>query len=214
MTSTTTRKISGLYAITDHALLGDEIVIAVTAAIKGGARVIQYRDKSKDHARKLREANALRQICHRHHVLLLINDDIELALAVNADGVHLGQQDGDIIAARARLGTHAIIGVTCHNQLDLAEKAAAEGASYLAFGAIYPSQSKPQAVLCSLETIKQAKRQFELPLVAIGGISVDNIAPVIAAGASACAVIANLWQSVDICQQATLLSKEFPPHEQ
>ena len=213
MTSTTFRKISGLYAITDHVLLGDEPINAVAAAIKGGARIIQYRDKSQDHARRLREANALRQLCNSYQVPLLINDDVELAIAVSADGVHLGQQDGDIIAARARLGAHAIIGVTCHNRIDLAEQAAAQGASYLAFGAIYPSQSKPHAVLCSLDTIEQAKRQFELPLVAIGGISVDNIAPVIAAGANACAVIANLWQSVDICQQATILSKEFPPHE-
>ncbi|MDZ4297994.1 MAG: thiamine phosphate synthase [Moraxellaceae bacterium] len=213
MTSATHHKISGLYAITDHALLGDQLVSAVTAAIEGGARIIQYRDKSQDHTRRLREANALRQLCQQHELPLLINDDVELALAVNADGVHLGQQDGGIAAARARLGATAIIGVTCHNRIDFAEQATAQGASYLAFGAIYPSQSKPQALRCPLAILRQAKQQFNLPLVAIGGISADNIAPVIAAGASACAVIANLWQSVDICQQARILSKEFPPHE-
>ncbi|MDP1775205.1 MAG: thiamine phosphate synthase, partial [Moraxellaceae bacterium] len=183
MTSATHHKISGLYAITDHALLGDQLVSAVTAAIEGGARIIQYRDKSQDHTRRLREANALRQLCQQHELPLLINDDVELALAVNADGVHLGQQDGGIAAARARLGATAIIGVTCHNRIDLAEQATAQGASYLAFGAIYPSQSKPQALLCSLAILQQAKLQFNLPLVAIGGISADNIAPVIAAGA-------------------------------
>lgn len=213
MTSTTARKVSGLYAITDHAMLGDELLNAVAAAIEGGARTIQYRDKSQDHSRRLREASALRQLCHSHQVPLLINDDVELAIAVSADGVHLGQQDGDVISARARLGANAIIGVTCHNRLDLAEQAVAQGASYLAFGAIYPSPSKPQAALCSLNIIEQAKYRFDLPLVAIGGISIDNIAAVIAAGANACAVIANLWQSVDICQQATILAKEFPPHE-
>jgi thiamine-phosphate diphosphorylase len=205
--------INGLYAITDHSLLGDNLITAVTAAIEGGARIIQYRDKSQDHARRLLEATALRQLCQQHNLPLLINDDIELALAVGADGVHLGQQDGDIDEAKERLGEQAIIGITCHNRIDLAEQAALKGASYLAFGAMFPSASKPQAQHCSLDVMALAKQRFNLPLVAIGGISVDNIAPVIAAGASACAVIANLWQSVDVCQQARNLSKEFSPHD-
>ncbi len=201
--------IRGLYAITDHDLLGNELIASVTAAIHGGAGIVQYRDKSCDHQRRLQEARALLQICRQKQVPLLINDDVELALAINADGVHLGQQDSSLISARERLGTHAIIGVTCHNRLDLAQQAAAQGANYLAFGAIYPSSSKPEASHCSLELLGQAKAQFDLPIVAIGGITIDNIAPVIAAGADACAVITNLWRNVDVYQQAKAFTQEF-----
>lgn len=202
-------RISGLYAITDHELLGKDLVRAVEAAISGGARVVQYRDKSADAPRRLTEARALLSCCRRHDVPLLINDDIALAQAVGADGVHLGQGDTSLAMARSRLGPGAIIGITCHDRLDLAEAAARNGADYLAFGAMYPSSSKPAASACP-PAVLTAARRFRLPLVAIGGITPDNAGDIILAGADALAVIASLWQAADIQARARQFSQEFP----
>ena len=210
--------IHGLYAITD-AQLGEHLLTSVAAALAGGATLVQYRDKlspsltttelSFEQARRHREASALLALCRQHQVPLLINDDIELAASIAADGVHLGQSDGHIATARARLGSQAIIGITCHNRLDLADKAWKEGASYLAFGAMFTSSTKPQANQCPLSTLSAARAQFPLPLVAIGGITPDNVGTVIRAGADAVAVISNLWQAIDIQQQAYQFSQEF-----
>lgn len=187
----------GLYAITDTALLTGRLAEAVDAALKGGAVLVQYRDKSTDTARRLEEAMALRMLCRRYHVPLLINDDVELCVAVGADGVHLGRTDGSLQQARARLGEGAIIGATCHDSLAFAAEAASRGASYLAFGAMYPSDTKPGASSAALQTLTDARR-FGLPVVAIGGLSIDNAAPVIAAGADCVAVISDLWSAADI----------------
>jgi len=201
--------VRGLYAITDRALLGERLLPAVAAALAGGAGIVQYRDKSGDHDRRHAEASALLTLCRQHGAPLLINDDVALALAVGADGVHLGQGDASLALARARLRPDAIIGITCHDRLDLAEAAASGGADYLAFGAMYPSASKPGARACRPEVLTAARR-FRLPLVAIGGITPDNARPVIAAGADAIAVIASLWQAPDITARARRFSQEFP----
>lgn len=201
-------KLKGLYAITDSNLLAGRLLPAVAAALAGGARIVQYRDKSGDAAKQLTEATALLILCRQHQALLLINDDIELALAVGADGVHLGRGDGSLRAARERMGPAAIIGATCHGSLAFAEDAAQAGASYVAFGAIYPSPTKPTAASASLATLSAAHR-FGLPVVAIGGISVDNAAPVIAAGADCVAVISDLWTATDITAQARRFSNLF-----
>lgn len=191
----------GLYAITDSTLLAGRLLQAVEAALEGGVVAVQYRDKSNDTSRRLEEAVALRMLCRRYEVPLLINDDIELCLAVGADGVHLGRGDGSLQQARARLGLDAIIGATCHDSLEFAADAAANGASYLAFGAMYPSGTKPGALPASTRTLTSS-RQLGLPVVAIGGISIDNAAPVIAAGADCVAVITDLWQAADITARA------------
>lgn len=198
----------GLYAITDTPLLAGRLLQAVEAALSGGAVMVQYRDKSADTARRLEEALALRMLCRRYQVPLLINDDVELCLATGADGVHLGQQDSSLQQARERLGSQAIIGVTCHDSLALAESAIAGGASYVAFGAIYASTTKPGATQASLATLSSARR-FGCPVVAIGGISADNAAPVIAAGADCVAVISDLWGAADITAHAQAISRLF-----
>lgn len=200
--------ISGLYAITD-ASLGDELLSAVAAALEGGVRIVQYRDKSDDVVRREREARALLDLCRLYQVPLLINDDVALAEKIGADGVHLGQGDGDVALARQRLGAEAIIGVTCHDSLQLAAAAVTAGADYLAFGAMQASSSKPQARLCPLATLSLAHARFDLPLVAIGGITPDNAGQIISAGASAVAVIASLWQSKDRRARAQQFSQEF-----
>jgi thiamine-phosphate pyrophosphorylase len=186
-------KLRGLYAITDNQLLaGDKLLPYVEAALKGGARLLQYRDKSSDEARRLREAEALGELCTRYGASLIINDDAELAARLGV-GLHLGQGDGSLAAARALLGRQAIIGGTCHASLELAANAVGEGASYIAFGRFYNSQTKPGAPAASLELLEQAKQRFHLPIVAIGGVSLENAPELIARGASMVAVIHALF---------------------
>lgn len=203
-------KLRGLYAITDSSLLAQRLVPAVEAALVGGAAIVQYRDKSGDSARRLKEARALLCACRLRGVPLLINDDVELALAAGADGVHLGRGDAALQAARARLGPDAIIGATCHDSLAFAEEAWRNGASYLAFGAMYPSATKPGASTATPATLAAARR-FGLPVVAIGGITADNAGPVIAAGADCVAVISDLWTATDITARARAISDLFEP---
>ncbi len=188
-------KLRGLYAITDSQLLaGGKLLPYVEAALKGGARLLQYRDKSSDDARRLREAEALRELCARHGAQLIINDDAELAARLGV-GLHLGQGDGSLAAARALLGRKAIIGATCHARLDLAEQAIREGASYVAFGRFFDSNTKPGAAPASLELLAQARQLAGLPIVAIGGVTLDNAPSLIAHGASLVAVIHALFSA-------------------
>ena len=182
----------GLYLITDSQLLAGRLLPAVEQALIGGAKLIQYRDKSTDTSKRLHEAQQLKTLCQRYNVPLIINDDLELAAQLGV-GVHLGQQDGSIALARQLLGQDAIIGATCHNSLEFAKQAATQGASYLAFGAFYPSSTKPLAQLAQLDTLTQAKQLFSLPVVAIGGITLDNAMPLIDAGANYVAVISDIF---------------------
>ena len=183
----------GLYAITDSQLLADgKLLPYAEAALKGGARLLQYRDKSSDAARRLFEAQALQDLCARHGASLIINDDAELAARLGA-GLHLGQDDGSLAAARALLGPQAIIGVTCHASLELAAQASHDGASYLAFGRFFNSQTKPGAPAANVELLDQARARFALPLTAIGGLSLDNAPALIAHGANLIAVIHALF---------------------
>ncbi|HNC85697.1 MAG TPA: thiamine phosphate synthase [Agitococcus sp.] len=183
---------------------------AVEQALIGGAKLIQYRDKSTNTAKRLHEAQQLKALCQRYNVPLIINDDLELAVQLGV-GVHLGQQDGSIALARQRLGQDAIIGATCHNSLEFAKQAATQGASYLAFGAFYPSSTKPLAQAAALQTLTQAKQLFSLPVVAIGGINLDNARPLIDAGADYLAVISDIFAlpTANICQQAEAYLRLF-----
>ena len=182
----------GLYAITDSTLLaGGKLLPFVEAALLGGAKRVQYRDKSTDHKRRLHEASALQELCARYQAQLIINDDLELAAALGA-GLHLGQGDGSLRQARTRLGPSALIGATCHAQLALAQQAASEGASYLAFGRFFASHTKPDAPPAPLELLSQAQ-PLQLPRVAIGGITLENAPQLIRAGASALAVVHSLF---------------------
>lgn len=182
----------GLYAITQtDNKSADTIIAEVAAAIRGGAIIVQYRDKNPADAVKL--ARELVKLCHQHHVPLIINDDIELAAMVGADGVHIGKEDGNIAMARKYLGDTAIIGVSCYNFVEQAIDAQAQGASYAAFGRFFPSTSKPLAAPAQIETLKQAKRILTIPVVAIGGILPENGARLLAAGADLLAVIGGLF---------------------
>lgn len=206
-------KLRGLYAITDsHLLDGDRLLPYVEAALKGGARLLQYRDKSTDASRRLREAEALRELCERFGAMLLINDDAELAARLGV-GVHLGQTDGSLSAARALLGRQAVVGGTCHASLELAEQAIAEGASYVAFGRFFNSRTKPGAPSASVELLEQARGRFpQVPRVAIGGVTLDNAPELIARGADLIAVIHALFAAdtpAQVEQRARAFSQLF-----
>ena len=204
-------RLQGLYAITDPDLCPDtSLASQVGQALVGGCRVIQYRDKRPDSEVRRTLARQLLAVCHAHDASLLINDDLALAEEIGADGVHLGKDDPDPGAARKRLGEGAIIGVSCYNRLELAREAAALGIDYVAFGRFFPSQTKPQAVQAELELLRQARAALDLPLVAIGGITPENGAPLIAAGADMLAVIQGVFGQPDIEDASRRLSTLFP----
>jgi len=205
-----TSRLHGLYAITDSTLMPDTTYLlqSVEAALLGGASIIQYRDKSTDAKRRLLQARLLADLCQRYTRPLVINDDVALAEAVGV-GVHLGQTDGDATSARKRLGHNCIIGVTCHDRLDLALTAQHQGADYVAFGAFFPSATKPDAMPAPLSLLKEAKQQLNLPVVAIGGLSVDNAPRVISSGADMIAVIHQLFSAPDIRSQAQKFAALF-----
>ena len=199
------RVIKGLYGITVN---GDDNVEAnVAAALAGGTQVIQYRDKSSSEEEKYNIALKLKNLC-RDKAIFIINDDVTLAKAVDADGVHLGKNDSDLTNARRLLGDK-IIGVSCYNQLSLAEQAQAAGADYIAFGRFFTSTTKPSAVQASVDLIKHAKQSLDIPVVAIGGITVNNADTLINAGADAIAVINGLFMQPDIRQTAKTFNKLF-----
>jgi thiamine-phosphate pyrophosphorylase len=189
-------RLRGLYAITPEHPVPD-LVRQAELAIAGGARVIQYRDKSHDRERRLAHAGALSVRCRAAGVLLIINDDAALAAAVGADGVHLGRDDGDPAEIRRLLGPQAIIGVSCYNRLDLGLAAQAAGVNYVAFGSFYPSATKPKAVRAEPDLLARARRCLHLPLVAIGGITPQNGAALIAAGADLLAVVSGVFAEPD-----------------
>ncbi len=166
-------RLRGLYAITDPVLLPDERLLAgVAAAIRGGARLVQYRDKGRDRDRRLAQARALARLCSESDALLIVNDDPELAAEAGAHGVHLGRDDAPVAEARRLLGESAIIGVSCYADPARAERFAAE-ADYLAFGRFFPSRTKPDALPADPALLGDARR-LGRPLAAIGGITADN----------------------------------------
>lgn len=192
-------RIRGLYAIADTEVIGHaRIVEAVGEAIVGGARVIQYRDKTTDHTRRVMEANALSQLCRANGVLFIVNDDPALAVEAHADGVHLGRDDMELAAARHVLWPGRIIGVSCYNLLQRALAAQQAGADYVAFGSFFSSPTKPAAVVATPGLLYEARPRLTIPVVAIGGITPENGAPLIAAGADALAVITGVFAQRDI----------------
>jgi thiamine-phosphate pyrophosphorylase len=193
-----------LYAITDSQLLpGDQLFTAVAAALKGGCKLVQYRDKTSDKVRRSFEARNLLALCNQYQAQLLINDDVELAKEVGAHGVHLGQGDTNPVAARIILGNRAIIGVTCHDSLTLAQQAIKDSANYIAFGRFFPSSTKPNARPAPISLISEARQQFSaIPIVVIGGITLENGKQLLDAGADMLAVCHSLFAADDIAAQA------------
>lgn len=204
----------GLYAITDSALTPPETLIeSVEAALRGGAVMVQYREKHAPMAERLTQAKNLQTVCQNAGVPLLINDDPELAKRVGAAGVHMGQTDGSLTAARQLLGDHAIIGITCHADLALARAGLEAGADYLAFGRFYTSSTKPGAPAASPGVLTEAKN-FGRPLTAIGGVTVENGDPLIRAGADMLAVVGGLFGGTtdDIELRAKAFKRLFASH--
>ena len=195
----------GLYVIADSSL--PQTSSKVEQALQGGVKLVQIRDK-RPHP-DIDAMRAIAKVCRQFEVPLLINDDIELALQVDADGVHLGQSDTKLAEARQQLGENAIIGITCHDQIELAKQAEAGGADYVAFGRFFPSQTKPEAPPAAIDILRQAKRELHIPVVAIGGITPDNGASLIQAGADMLAVIHAVFGQEDVTTAAQKFSQLF-----
>lgn len=191
----------GLYAVTHDDLLLPRLSAMVGAALQGGVRLVQYRNKIAPPPLRRAQAAELLRICRAVGAKLIVNDDLALALEIGADGVHLGRADGDLARARAALGPARILGVSCYNEMTRAEAAAMADADYLAFGAMYVSPTKPDAVQAPLSLLTEAKR-FGLPIAAIGGITIGSAGRVIAAGADMLAVVSDLFDSMDIAARA------------
>ena len=203
-------KLKGLYAITDEKLITRQgFSEAVELALQGGARIIQYRDKSNNPQKRFQQATILCSLCEQYQAVSIINDDIELAKAVNAHGVHLGKDDASLTKARQTLGDNAIIGISCYNNLPLAINAEKNTADYVAFGAMFSSSTKPEAIKTNIDIISNAKQQLSIPVCAIGGITDKNIQQLIQQGVDMTAVISSLFASNDIKDTADSLSKHF-----
>jgi thiamine-phosphate pyrophosphorylase len=201
--------IRGLYAVTPDNLDTPRLIELTAAALGGGARVVQYRNKSGDSAAMLAQARALKTLCAANGATLIVNDHIDLALAVDADGVHLGKDDGSCAEARERVGPEKIIGISCYDSLDGARAAAAGGADYVAFGSFFPSRVKPGAVRPPLDLLTRAKAELSMPIVAIGGITAANAGRLARAGAHAVAVITALFDAHDVSAAAKQLIASF-----
>ena len=202
-------RLRGLYAITPDEPDGTRLLAAVAAALQGGCRIVQYRDKISLPAERVARAHALRRLTQACGARLLINDDMALAFLVSADGVHLGKDDGNLQAARAILGPDKLLGASCYADFAAAQRAAAAGADYVAFGAVYPSPTKPQAVPATVDLFSRAKSALTAPSCAIGGITLANAPPLIAAGADLLAVITDLFSAPDIAARAAAYQQLF-----
>ena len=203
------KRISGLYAITPDTDDTAGLLEKVEAALSGGARLLQYRNKVASAALRLTQGRALLALCWKFQAPLIINDHLDLALALDAPGLHVGGEDGSASEARRQLGPDKILGVSCYGQLDNAHHAVEAGATYVAFGGFYPSQVKPGNARNPVSLLSEAKRALKVPVVAIGGITVANAPALIDAGADSIAVISALFTEPDIQGAARNFSKLF-----
>lgn len=199
----------GLYALTPELADTQRLMGVVAACLEGGAAMVQYRVKSADRALAFEQATGVRALCVEHGIPFIVNDSLELALAVGADGLHLGREDGDVRAAR-RAMPGAILGVSCYGDAELARAAAEAGADYVGIGSIFPSTTKPGAGRAPLERLAEARAASGLPVVAIGGINAGNAAAAIAAGASFVAVIDAVFGAPDVREAARRIASRFP----
>lgn len=202
-------KIQGLYAITPDTLNTELLCEKVEKTLQGGACLVQYRNKAAHAVLRLRQATALLALCRSFNVPLIINDHLDLCAQIDADGLHLGATDCDLGAARRLLGGHKILGASCYNRLDLVVRAEAAGASYAAFGACFSSDTKPEAVNAPFSLFAEAKQKTAIPLVAIGGITLENALQAIDAGASAIAVVGALFDADDIAATSQQFTQLF-----
>jgi thiamine-phosphate pyrophosphorylase len=208
------KQVSGLYAVTPELTDTMALTDKVDAALRGGARVIQYRSKSIEDSLRLSQAREIARLCRNGNAVFIVNDSLELAREVDADGVHLGKDDCDVAAARAALGPGKLIGVSCYNEIARARAAQSQGADYVAFGSFFSSATKPLALRAGKEFLRIAASEIALPIVAIGGINEDNAGGLIAAGADAVAVVSALFDALDVEAQARRFARlfQFPVH--
>lgn len=209
MPETGSPTLRGLYAITPERLPLETLLVRVEEALRGGTAIVQYRDKGDGAARRAATARALHALCRRHGALFIVNDDLALALAVGADGVHLGADDGDLAEARRALAPGALLGASCYADFAQARRAVAAGADYVAFGAVFPSPTKPLAPLAPPELFARCRAELDVPACAIGGITAENAPALLAAGADLLAVITDLFAAPDIARRAATYQRLF-----
>ena len=201
--------IKGLYAITPDMADLNTLIQKTQLAIEGGAFMVQYRSKIQDRDVKIQQCAAILRLCREYKIPCIVNDDVDMCRVLEADGVHLGEKDDNIAEVRRILGEDAIIGSSCYDQLNRAKLAQKEGASYVAFGAVFPTPTKPNAPRATLELLTEAKSQIQIPIVAIGGITMNNAHDVIETGIDAIAVINSLYESNSIKETAETFSHMF-----
>ena len=199
----------GIYALTAETADTEQLLTQVEAALAGGVAAVQYRDKSDDVARRHEQASELVALCRRFGVPLIVNDDLRLADLTDADGVHLGRDDGSLREARIILGKDKLIGASCYQNLELAQAAQATGADYVAFGSFFASPTKPAAPRAGLDLLRDATAVIQVPLVAIGGITLANAPLLLDAGADSLAVLSALFDAPDIQAAAHDLNQLF-----
>ena len=199
----------GLYLVTPELADTGALLGAVARVLSARPAIVQYRSKLVDPALRREQASRLLALCRQARIPLVINDDLALALEIGADGAHLGRDDGDLAGARKALGQARILGASCYGEWARAEAAVAAGVDYVAFGAMFPSSTKPQAPLAPLEMLARAKAEFGLPVAAIGGITLDNALLLIAAGADLPAVISDVFSAPDPAARAAAYAGLF-----
>lgn len=196
-----------LYAVTDRSWLnGSTLYGQVEQALQGGVTCVQLREKNRSRQELLEEAAEIKMLCARYQAAFIINDDVEAACIVGADGVHVGQKDTDVFTARAALGPDKIIGVSARTveQAQLAQK---QGADYLGVGAVFPTGTKQDAEVISFERLKEVCEAVTIPVVAIGGITKDNLPGLSGSGVSGIAVVSAIFAQPDIRQAAKELKE-------
>ncbi len=205
--------IRGLYAVTPNEADTDLLLAKVEAALQGGISMLQYRNKLADPKLQTQQARAILPLCRQYQVPFIINDSVKLCLTLDADGVHIGAEDGNLTEIRTRIGKYKILGASCYDRFDLALAAQQAGADYVAFGACFASSTKPNAPVANLSLFDQARTQLTIPAVAIGGITLTNAPQVIAAGADSLAVINAIFNATDVkssTEQFTQLFRAQP----
>ena len=200
---------SGIYALTPETADSEHLLTLVEAALVGGVAAVQYRDKSGDVARRHEQASELVTLCRQFGAPLIINDDLRLADLCDADGVHLGREDGTVREARIILGKHKLVGASCYQDVELALAAQAAGASYVAFGSFFPSSTKPEAGRADVMLLQQATAALRVPIVAIGGITLANASQLLDAGADSLAILSALFGAPDVRAAAHDLNHLF-----
>lgn len=199
----------GLYLVTPDWDDTERLLKVTEAALHGGVRLLQYRHKTADAALRLVQASALLALCRQYGCPLIINDHLDLCLQLDADGVHVGGTDVGVAAIRAALGADKIVGASCYGDLTLAQTAQRDGASYVAYGGFYPSRVKKYPVTTSPDIITQSRAMIALPMVVIGGMTVDNVAPLVAQGADMAAAISSVYAAADPQRAAREIAQLF-----